>query len=466
MKRHLLTLFILSISFSLFSQTADRKWGLGIKGGSQQYNGDIGNGFYDINQAFYAFGGVTISRYLSQHLDLNASLTTGSLGHFDSSRRRFSTKVTQYSASLKYNIFKTTTPRTLNPFVSAGIGYMKFKERKIRNDFPVGNYHATKSDYNNMMLPSASIGLTVSLSPSVHVVLEETYIRSDYDAIDNHVNNAKDVYLQHSLGLVFNIGKSKDTDKDGVADKRDECPNTFGLKTLNGCPDSDGDGVTDKKDECPKEKGLKNLKGCPDSDGDGIADNKDACPNKKGSKNLKGCPDSDGDGVADNKDECPNEKGLKNLKGCPDSDGDGVPDKDDQCPKVKGTKNANGCPEKVKDKIESVLPVKKLYTVYFESGNSTINKTSKAVLVAVAQALKKSPKSTLEIKGYTDSDGDDKINLSLSKQRAKMVEKFLVNNGLSKKRISTQGYGAKSPVDSNSSESGKSKNRRVELHIK
>jgi len=60
------------------------------------------------------------------------------------------------------------------------------------------------------------------------------------------------------------------------------------------------------------------MAGCPDSDKDGIADNKDDCPKVKGSKKLKGCPDSDNDGVADKDDKCPKVKGTKKNKGCPE----------------------------------------------------------------------------------------------------------------------------------------------------
>ena len=46
-----------------------------------------------------------------------------------------------------------------------------------------------------------------------------------------------------------------DSDKDGVADNEDECPEK-GLVEFNGCPDTDTDGVVDKDDECPNELGA------------------------------------------------------------------------------------------------------------------------------------------------------------------------------------------------------------------
>jgi len=165
--------------------------------------------------------------------------------------------------------------------------------------------------------------------------------------------------------LTFDInGKKADADGDGVADSKDNCPNTAGLKAFGGCPDSDGDGIMDSADGCPLAAGpagsqgcpdsdddgvldkddacadvAGTVNGCPDSDGDGVADGVDKCPNAAGP--LMGCPDADGDGVADVDDDCPNDAGP--VGGCPDSDGDGVADKDDACPTV-AANTANGCP--------------------------------------------------------------------------------------------------------------------------
>ena len=111
-------------------------------------------------------------------------------------------------------------------------------------------------------------------------------------------------YFQHSAGIVIKFG-AKDTDKDGIPDKDDACPEVAGPKEFNGCPDTDGDGIPDKDDACPDIAGLKEFNGCPDTDGDGIADKDDACPQVKGPKEFNGCPDTDGEGIPDKDDACP-----------------------------------------------------------------------------------------------------------------------------------------------------------------
>jgi OOP family OmpA-OmpF porin len=155
-------------------------------------------------------------------------------------------------------------------------------------------------------------------------------------------------HIQTSLGVVIQFG-GKDTDGDGVYDKKDACPEVAGLIEFNGCPDADGDGIKDSDDACPNVAGLAAMNGCPDVDGDGVADKDDMCPNAKGTKANKGCPDSDGDGLVDKDDKCATIAGPSANGGCPwpDTDGDGVLDKDDNCKTEVGPASNNGCPEPV-----------------------------------------------------------------------------------------------------------------------
>lgn len=168
--------------------------------------------------------------------------------------------------------------------------------------------------------------------------------------------NTKNLHMNWGVNVTF--GKrtlDKDTDKDGIPDKKDDCYDVAGTKANKGCPDTDKDGIIDKNDLCPTDSGLAKTKGCPDKDGDGIADKEDACVDVAGTPEMKGCPDKDGDGVADKDDVCPDEKGIADTKGCPDKDGDKVIDKDDLCPDVAGSITLKGCPDKDSDGIEDKM---------------------------------------------------------------------------------------------------------------
>jgi hypothetical protein len=100
---------------------------------------------------------------------------------------------------------------------------------------------------------------------------------------------------------------SVDTDKDGIADDKDLCPDVpedmDGYEDADGCPDydNDNDGIYDQFDQCPDEPedydGFEDKDGCPDydNDRDGIPDVKDKCPNTpevyNGYQDDDGCPD-------------------------------------------------------------------------------------------------------------------------------------------------------------------------------
>ncbi|MGB8316528.1 MAG: OmpA family protein, partial [Ignavibacteriaceae bacterium] len=70
----------------------------------------------------------------------------------------------------------------------------------------------------------------------------------------------------------------------------------------------------------------------------------------------------------------------------------------------------------------------------------------------------------VRIVGHTDSDGDDKTNLDLSKKRAASVKSSLAYEfGIDESRMETDGKGEAEPVSDNNSPEGKANNRRVEF---
>ena len=271
-------------------------------------------------------------------------------------------------------------------------------------------------------------------------------------------------YFQHSAGIVIKFG-SKDTDKDGIPDNKDACPEVAGLKEFNGCPDTDGDGIPDKDDACPQVKGLKEFNGCPDTDGDGIADKDDACPEVAGPKEFNGCPDTDGDGIADKDDKCPDVAGPAENAGCPwpDTDGDGVLDKDDLCPEVAGPASNKGCPEPDENEQKQLNQYAK--TILFDTGKATIKFQSAEVLNQIINVLKKYPNSRFRIEGHTDSTGKKAKNMILSQNRADAVKVYLIQGGIDAGRLESQGFGPEKPIASNKNKKGRELNRRVEINL-
>lgn len=83
----------------------------------------------------------------------------------------------------------------------------------------------------------------------------------------------------------------------------------------------------------------------------------------------------------------------------------------------------------------------------------------------LADFLNQSPERQVIVEGYTDSVGSDSYNEQLSERRANAVRTALVKMGVKPQRIVTQGYGKAYPVASNSTDSGRAMNRRVEVTI-
>lgn len=315
-------------------------------------------------------------------------------------------------------------------------------------------------------------------------------LRGDHTVSSADKLGSKDfTAIKAILGWTWGLGAPpKDSDGDGVYDKKDKCPGTphGAIVDATGCPsDADGDGVYDGIDQCPDTpKGWPvDARGCPlDTDGDGVADGKDTCPGtpKGCTVNATGCPvDEDGDGVCDGLDRCANTpKGCRvDEHGCPsDGDGDGVCDGIDQCPDTpKGNPvDAKGCtppppapppppPPSATVFIPEVHKELVLDRVFFETNSAKLKPESAQTLDKVAASLKDFPNVKIEVAGHTDSVGSDAYNLKLSDARAKSVMDYLISKGVDRAMLISKGYGESEPIADNKTAAGRAKNRRVGL---
>lgn len=73
------------------------------------------------------------------------------------------------------------------------------------------------------------------------------------------------------------------------------------------------------------------------------------------------------------------------------------------------------------------------------------------------------PSLTLAVNGHTDNVGQHDYNVKLSQMRAAAVVDALVAAHIAPRRLSSGGFGPDQPIDDNSTEKGRAKNRRVEL---
>lgn len=482
--KKLFYLFIAATMFtSAFAQNADNKWSLGLMVGKTAYIGDLGSGVFDFSP-FYGLTAASLNRYLNSSFDIGIQGEYGDIGfwEFENGDNFLSTKL-DGSLMLKfkfYNGYMIKEDALFSPFLTAGVGAAKFTGTR------------PEVDNTDMIFPMGG-GVKLNLAPRLALQYQILFNFTTGDDNDGMAADINDYFMSNTFGLVFSFGSPKDSDKDGVPDKTDNCPGTpegvsvtadgcpvdgdkdgiadyldkcpavAGIAEFGGCPDTDGDGIQDSEDDCPNVKGLASFRGCPDADGDGVKDSEDRCPTVKGLVAFNGCPDTDDDGIIDSEDRCPNHKGTIAMKGCPDGDNDGIADIDDKCPTVFGIIENKGCPA-VKAEAIKVFE-KALRGINFETGKDVIKSSSFAILNDVVKVMEENPEYNLEINGHTDAVGSDEMNLDLSKRRSASVKKYLTDKGIDASRMTTNGFGETMPVGDNSTSDGRYENRRVEFKV-
>ncbi|TRO67443.1 OmpA family protein [Christiangramia sabulilitoris] len=450
----LATLLIFGFS-SVKAQDANNPWAIGIGTNAVDFypvgedapRGGMFDEYFNTGDHWNilpAVSKLSVSRYIGAGF---VGELSGSINQIDKYGDRSVGDLAYYSLDLSadYSLRAMLNDGWIDPVVGIGGGYVWIGDQ---DGDDIANADAATLN--------GKVGLNFWFSDNIALSLESKYKHAFEPESAKH--------FQHTAGIKFIFG-GKDTDGDGIYDKDDECPETPGLAEFNGCPDTDGDGIEDRQDACPDKAGLAEFDGCPDTDGDGIADPDDDCPEVAGLAELNGCPDADGDGVRDGDDECPEEAGPAENNGCPwpDTDGDGILDKDDDCPEEAGPASSNGCPEPTAEVITELNEYSK--TVLFDLNKATIRKESEEALQSIVDIMNEYSTTIFHVEGHTDSTGSDSYNMKLSKERAASVAKWLEENGVPSKRLTSEGYGETQPIATNSTAKGRQQNRRVEISL-
>ena len=103
--------------------------------------------------------------------------------------------------------------------------------------------------------------------------------------------------------------------------------------------------------------------------------------------------------------------------------------------------------------------------IMFDVDSYALKASTKANLDKMAETMKEYDKTEIIVMGHTDATGSDEHNQKLSENRAASVSRFLQQNGVTAKRVTTKGFGEQKPVASNNTTSGREQNRRVEIAI-
>jgi outer membrane protein OmpA-like peptidoglycan-associated protein len=103
--------------------------------------------------------------------------------------------------------------------------------------------------------------------------------------------------------------------------------------------------------------------------------------------------------------------------------------------------------------------------VGFESGSARLTPQSQGQVANIAAVLRTYPKATIVVAGHTDNVGSEPANQALSRARAETVAWELRNAGVAKDRVRVEASGSEKPMADNSTEHGRSQNRRVTLDV-
>ncbi len=228
--------------------------------GEDTPQGEFFDEYFNINDHWNLGTYFAVTRDFSQRLSLTAKIAFNEITKWGQTAN----DVSVYVDNLEYYgldgmiNFKILKDTKLKPYIAVGGGYTWIEEG------PYNTFSLNKGEHNLVGAGTinGALGLTYDVTERFGVNLQFAYKHTFKEYLTKH--------FQNSVGVYYNLGKSHtkkeagevtDTDKDGVYDAHDLCPDTPGLKIFAGCPDTDGDGIPDSLDKCPNKKNTD--AGCP-----------------------------------------------------------------------------------------------------------------------------------------------------------------------------------------------------------
>jgi outer membrane protein OmpA-like peptidoglycan-associated protein len=113
------------------------------------------------------------------------------------------------------------------------------------------------------------------------------------------------------------------------------------------------------------------------------------------------------------------------------------------------------------DNINLIMPG----NITFASGGHQLSTDFLQVLDSVVLVLNEYKNTIIVVARHTDSQGSNSSNQALSGRRAATVSNYLMSKQVTNARIESIGFGELHPIDDNSTDAGRSQNRRVELSL-
>ncbi|TSJ41328.1 OmpA family protein [Fluviicola chungangensis] len=276
------------------------------------------------------------------------------------------------------------------------------------------------------------IGFTpqVRLSPRFNLyvdgsVLANIYQNYTYDLNSTRNTHGIDAYLINlSLGVQYNFGRKEHADWVVIPENNEEIQNLRKRveKLEEMQRDDDNDGVANWLDQEPETPAgtLVDTKG------------RTLAPR-----------DSDGDNIPDDLDDCPFEKGSAAMKGCPERSGSMAP-----------------------NSSKEVITMIEESEVKFETDKADLSPSFQQLLKAIAKVMKDNPSYKLHIMGHADDRASEEYNMNLSRERANAARTYLIEQGVSGDRLTTEGFGETKLKNPLRTVEARAENRRVEFDVR
>ncbi|HUU30206.1 MAG TPA: OmpA family protein [archaeon] len=344
------------------------------------------------------------------------------------------------------------------PYLSVALGQAEMKFDYAIDKTNSAGLDSEKSEKRDLIIFGAGFEYFLQSYVGLCCDVHDHYLERDF--IDSDLRGDRETHnWEFGAGVTILFGKvakeAVDTDRDGVQDEMDECPDTPPevAVTKSGCPvDMDSDGVPDYLDMCPDTPAGVQVddQGCPLENL--VVKEEEPVP----------LPDSDGDSVPDDLDlepDTPRGAVVDQSGRMLDSDRDGVPDGIDQCPGTPASLpvDEKGCP---------LIGAEDFYLqVFFDLNSSQIKPGFYSQLEQLARLLKSADWVKLEIIGYADQAGESKNSLGISFRRAHAVRDYLTGEGVDQARLAALA-GGKFPVEKAGAARARDMQRCVVVRLK
>ena len=289
--------------------------------------------------------------------------------------------------------------------------------------------------------------------------MDETTNGTDPRSADSDADGLSDTIENKATGKLGTDPMNPDSDGDGLNDAAEVGPDP------ETPIDTDNDGIIDALDDDDDNDGIPTslelkLNSDPinaDSDGDGIKDGDEL--------GESGMPaDTDGDGVIDlidSTNDTPNDADLSAAPAdAPADDKAAVTDEPASDDEVTITSSEDGTNASANADI--TIQKSRLYFP-FHSANPKLSNAATNYFKEVVQWLNSNPAHSVVLTGHTDDIGKAKNNLNLGLKRAVEIKNMMIKLGANATQIDVASMGETQPIANNKTESGRRKNRRVEL---